>query len=345
MGFDEQSYDETYYARQIASYFGTTHHSKRLSLRVARDLWEQSLTCLDEPMADASILPTYLLARFTRQHVTVALTGDGGDELFAGYDQFAALRLAGLYSNIVPALLHKAARQAADWLPLSTANMSLDFKLRRALMGLSYPPAMWNPSWMSPIEPKRFRHFFSHPLPPEELYSEALELWESGDTRRLNIVDRTLEFLTEFYLKDDVLVKADRAGMANGLEARSVFIDNDIVDFCSSLPHYFKYRKGTRKYLLKKAMQFLLPTDVLARKKKGFGIPLSAWLHQIPKAVPLTPVTGMRMEGVAEAWSMHRSGRTDDRFFLWSWLALQRSRTPFQLAAAVPDRRESMCAA
>jgi asparagine synthase (glutamine-hydrolysing) len=345
IGFDEQSYDETPYAQRIADHFGVNQHSERLSLQHAGELIERSLACLDEPMGDPSLLPTYLLSRFTSQHVTVALTGDGGDELFAGYDPFSALALARLYSNLVPPQMHKILRQGAEHLPRSTANMSLDFKLRRALTGLSYPASMWNPSWMAPIEPARFQHFFLNPLPAEELYSEAIELWHSGDGRNLNVIDRTLEFYTELYLKDDILVKVDRAGMANGLEARSIFIDNDIVDFCSRLPHYFKFRGGRRKYLLKKAMAPLLPADILARKKKGFGIPLSAWLREIPRVVPLAPIFGVRMEQVAATWNAHRSGRADERLFLWSWLALAMSRALFSSAAGNLERPESMCAA
>ena len=148
------------------------------------------------------------------------------------------------------------------------------------------------------------------------------------------VVDRTLEFFTEFYLKDDILVKVDRAGMANGLEARSVFIDNDVVDFCARLPHYFKLRKGKRKYILSKAMESLLPKEIVRRKKKGFGIPLSTWLRQIPEVVPLTPVAGMQMSEVAATCSAHRMGQADERLFLWCWLALQSSRASLSIVSA-----------
>jgi asparagine synthase (glutamine-hydrolysing) len=345
IGFDEKSYDETAYARRVADHFGSNHRAERLSLDGARQLAQRALECLDEPMGDASLLPTYLLSRFTRRHVTVALTGDGGDELFAGYDPFGALGAADLYGNVVPRPLHRLLRQAAGRLPRSPANMSLDFKLRRALMGLSYPAALRNPVWMSPVEPARFAEFFADPLPAEELYSEAFALWQDGAGRGLNVVDRTLEFFTELYLKDDILVKVDRAGMASGLEARSVFIDNDVVDFCARLPHYFKMRKGKRKYLLRKAMEPLLPAEVIRRKKKGFGIPLSAWLRKIPEVVPLSPVPGMRMDEVAAAWTAHRDGKSDERLFLWCWLALQTARAPFGTVAAAAQHPENIRAA
>jgi asparagine synthase (glutamine-hydrolysing) len=326
IGFDEPSYDESRYAQTVADHFGCNHHARRLSLDTAKELAPSTLSCLDEPMGDASLVPTFLLSRFTREHVTVALTGDGGDELFAGYDPFAALRMAETYDKLVPSALHTALRGAAGYLPRSHANMSLDFKLRRTLMGLSYPAAMWNPCWMSPIEPSAFGAYFDNPLPAEDLYSEAIALWEQGRARGLNVIDRTLEFFTQLYLQDDILTKVDRAGMASGLEARSVFIDNDIVAFCARLPHYFKLRNGTRKYLLKKAMAGVLPPDIIARKKKGFGIPLSAWLRDIPHEIPLAPVEGMRTEQIAAAWTRHRTGVADERFLLWCWLALQGSR-------------------
>jgi asparagine synthase (glutamine-hydrolysing) len=188
---------------------------------------------------------------------------------------------------------------------------------------------------MSPIEPSRFGEFFENPLPAEDLYSEAIALWDQGRDRGLNAIDRTLEFFTQLYLKDDILTKVDRAGMANGLEARSVFIDNDIVAFCARLPHYFKLRNGKRKYLLKKAVEGVLPPRIVQRRKKGFGIPLSSWLRDIPHQIPLSPVPGMRTERIADAWTRHRAGVDDERFLLWCWLALQGSRA--QLVSPLPD--------
>jgi asparagine synthase (glutamine-hydrolysing) len=155
------------------------------------------------------------------------------------------------------------------------------------------------------------------------LYSEAIELWDDGSARGLNVVDRTLEFFTELYLQDDILVKVDRAGMANSLETRSVFIDNDVVDFCARLPHYFKLRNGKRKYLLMKALEPLLPASVIGRRKKGFGIPLSSWLRQLPETIGSEPIPGMRANSIDHVWKAHRQGRADERFFLWCCLVLQ----------------------
>jgi asparagine synthase (glutamine-hydrolysing) len=322
IGFSEPSFDESDYAALVAKTFGTQHATDRLDLETARELIPAVLGALDEPLGDPSILPTYLLSRFTRREVTVALSGDGGDELFAGYDPFAALALAQTYHRLVPSGVHRLLRDLAELLPLSDRNMSLDFKVRRALAGLSYPASMWNPAWLAPVEPDAMASLCDRPLAPEELYSEAIGQWDRAQPH-LSLIDRTLEFYTTFYLPDNILTKVDRASMMSSLESRAVFLDNDLVAFCQRLPHRFKYRNGTRKYLLKRALEHDLPADILRRPKKGFGIPLVKWLRSEPAVLPLDPVPGIRMDRVRQAWIEHREGRRDHRLFLWSWLSLQ----------------------
>jgi len=319
IGFTEPSFDESGYAQGVAERFGTKHHCEMLDLDAAVTLIPTVLQNLDEPLSDPSIIPTYLLSRFTRRHVTVALSGDGGDELFAGYDPFKALGPASLYNALVPRGLHRGFRRLAELLPISQRNMSFDFKVRRTLMGLSYPPAMWNPIWLAPADPKVMGELFQEPLCAEDLYEEAIALWNSGG----NLGDRTLEFYTNYYLQDDILMKVDRAAMMVSLESRAVFLDNDIVQFCRRLPYRFKYRNGTRKYLLKKALAPLLPKDVLSRRKKGFGIPLAKWLKVMPNIeVPRRHVDGFYAASIDRRWSEHRAGKADHRMVLWSWLAL-----------------------
>ena len=160
IGFTEPSYDESEYAARVAAHFDAVHLAETLDLDRAKELVPQVLGRLDEPLADPSLIPTFLLARFTRRHVTVALSGDGGDELFAGYDPFAALRPAQIYARIVPRILHGGMRRLADLIPRSARNMSLDFKIRRALLGLSYDEGLWNPVWLSPMSPDLIRRSF-----------------------------------------------------------------------------------------------------------------------------------------------------------------------------------------
>lgn len=321
IGFTEKSYDESEFALAVAQHVGSAHDQRTLSLDAAKSLIPSVLSRLDEPTSDASLLPTYLLSAFAREKVTVALSGDGGDELLAGYDPFKALKPAAIYSSLVPLPIHNILRVAVDYMPRSSRNMSFDFKIRRALMGLSQPESAWAPAWMAPVDPSELTRLFDAPVRVEDVFSEAMTLWETGPAK--NRVDRLLQFFTTFYLQDDVLAKVDRAAMMNSLETRAVFLDNDIVDFCRKLPHHFKLRNGERKYLLKKALEPLLPASILQRRKKGFGIPLADWMRDVPPQPPLEPVLGIRTEWATAAWRDHRAGRADNRMFLWTWLALQ----------------------
>jgi asparagine synthase (glutamine-hydrolysing) len=320
IGFTEPSFDESPQARELATAFGTQHKEQLLDLDRARDLIPQVLGRLDEPLGDASILPTYLLSAFTRRDVTVALTGDGGDELFAGYDPFKALIPARLYARLVPKGVHRGLKRLADCLPISMRNMSFEFKLKRALAGVSHPASLWNPVWMAPANSIDIDALLETEVRVDELYEEAIELWENSEST--NDVDRTLEFFTNFYLQDDILAKVDRAAMMVSLETRAIFLDNDLVAFCQKLPHHFKVRRGERKYILRKAMARVLPASTLARRKKGFGIPLARWL------MALGPVERSHISGVSSAtanrwWEEQRSGRVDRRIALWTWLSFQ----------------------
>jgi len=321
VGFNEASFDETEYARRVAGILGTQHEVRKLDLDQARDVIPKLLTQMSEPLGDSSILPTYLLSEFTRKHVTVALSGDGADELFAGYDPFHALKPAAAYSALVPGPLHQILRKLASHLPVSTRNMSLDFKLKRTLNGLSYGSRLWNPVWLGPLSPPEIGRIFGQEIKAEELYEEAIELWDSAP--HLNLVEKTMEFYTTFYLQDGILTKVDRASMLNSLETRAVFLDNDLVEFAGRLPTSLKYRNGKGKYLLKKVLSRRLPADIVDRPKKGFGIPLALWLKEVPKQIPLNGIAGIDTGEVAELWHTHRSGRANNAIALWVWLSLQ----------------------
>jgi asparagine synthase (glutamine-hydrolysing) len=321
IGFNEPSYDESEYAREVAAFVGSRHHERILDLGTARERVGEVLGRLDEPLGDASVLPVFLLSAFAREHVTVALSGDGGDELFAGYDPFAALGPAAWYDRFVPAPVHLLLRRMADRLPRGEGNMSLDFKIRRALMGLSYRPNARVPAWMSPLDPERMGALFDRPLPAEELYSEAIAAWDDSPAR--GPVDKTLEFFTNFYLQDDILAKTDRAAMMVSLEARAVFLDNDVVDFCERLPHGYKFRRGVRKFLLRRAARGLIPDRTLRRPKKGFGIPLASWLRHLPAPGANVAIPGLRAQWMDARWSAALAGTEDERLLLWSWLSLQ----------------------
>jgi len=321
IGFREATFDESGYARDAAAKLGGTHHEEMLDIASAKDLAPEVLGRLDEPFADPSIVPTYLLSRFARRDITVALGGDGGDELFAGYDPFRALNVARWYNALVPAWMKGGIRRLADWLPVSDDNMSLDFKIRRGLQGASFAPAMWNPAWLGPLEPREVAELLGEPVSAEELYSEAIEAWQSA--RATHVVDRTLEFYTRFYLQDDILAKTDRASMMVSLEVRSPFLDQDVADFARRIPHEYKFRHGQTKYLLKSALRGVLPDEIIDRKQKGFGIPAAKWLREWREADFARAGAVVRNPAwVAGRLAEHKAGRRDHRLALWCLLAL-----------------------
>lgn len=323
IGFHDPTFDESRYAQLVAEQLGTRHHHDTLDLDKSAALLPELVSRLDEPLGDGSLLPTYLLSRFTRQHVTVALGGDGGDELFAGYDPMKALRTAELYAKLVPRPIHAGLRHLAARLPVSHANISFDFKVKRFLRGVSYPAPLWNPVWMGALEPSEIRELFREPTDPEEVYSEAIEAWDR--CAQPNVVDRALQFWTQVYLQDDILTKVDRASMLCSLEARSPFLDIEVVDLARRIPWQLKLHGGETKWILKRALAPLLPAEIVERPKKGFGMPIGRWLREgkFPCDLEATP-PGLDRAFIEKKSAAHRAGKTDERLYLWSqWLLNQ----------------------
>jgi asparagine synthase (glutamine-hydrolysing) len=329
IGFREKSFDESEMAQRVTRHLGTEHAEQIFSIPEARSLLDDVCAGLDEPLGDASLLPTSMLSGFARQSVKVALGGDGADELFGGYDPFLALRKAEIYNRVVPRPVHLAIRLLVGRLPVSHANMSFDFKMKRALRGLKSESALRLPVWMSGFDPAEAAEFFDEPLPLEELFSEAIELWE--ECRGASVGDQTLQYFTRLYLQNDILVKTDRASMRNGLEVRSPFLDYDLVDFVRRLPYDCKVRGRTTKWLLKRAVAPLLPAETIHRAKKGFGVPIGEWLRQGAIAVDAkSPLPPIRPDFISRALAEHRAGAVDQRMLLWNfhilegWLAARR---------------------
>jgi asparagine synthase (glutamine-hydrolysing) len=322
IGFNDPSFDESSYARLVAKQLGTAHREEILDLDKSVALLPEIIGKLDEPLGDGSLLPTYLLSHFTRQHVTVALGGDGGDELFAGYDPFVALKKAELYAKYVPKPVHQAIRLLAARLPVSHQNMSFDFKVKRTLAGLSYAPQLWNAVWMSALEPRELAELFHQPIDENELYSEAIDAWDR--CAQPNLIDRALQFWTNVYLQDDILAKVDRASMMCSLEARSPFLDIELVDLARRIPWQLKLRGGETKWILKRALAPLLPREIVARPKKGFGMPIGRWLREgkfefdHTRTFPHLGAIAFPKRKIAA----HLGGKSDERLFLWSYWVL-----------------------
>jgi len=331
INFKEQSYDESYYSSLIAKAFGTDHHEETLSADLMLDILPQVTDYMDEPFADGSILPTYLLSRFTRKYVKVALGGDGGDELFAGYPTFLASRLANVYQKS-PALFKSLTNKIVGLLSVSDKNMSLDFKARQFLLGVEYDDVLKNQVWLAALGPKEQESFF-HPSflakTPEPNPLE-LVLEEMKYCRSKKADDRLWYFYQKFYMCDDILVKVDRASMANSLEVRAPFLDKNVVEYVCSLPYNYKLRGMTTKRLLKRTFKNILPKEVIKRPKKGFGIPVSGWLKNELKPLLLDTINQKTVEAdgffswphVNGLITDHLSGKRNNRKQLFAIVSL-----------------------
>jgi asparagine synthase (glutamine-hydrolysing) len=326
IGFGERSFDESEHARRVAAHFGTDHHEEVFTSRTMVDLLPTIVDVLDEPFADASILPTYLLSRYTRQFVTVALGGDGADELLAGYPTFPADRVARLYP--VPQPVHeRVVVPLADRLPVSTANFSFDFRLKRFLRGARTPAELRHPIWLGSFTPQEQSELLGHaPLDP---FGEHRDAFINAPTK--DPLERLIYVYASTYLQDDILVKVDRASMANSLEVRAPFLDKELVEFLGRVPPRLKLRRFDTKYLLKRAMADRLPAGIAGRPKKGFGIPVAQWFKDdLREALQdeLSPAV-LRRQGIFEPASVqrlvreHLGGRRDHRKQLWTLFVFQ----------------------
>jgi asparagine synthase (glutamine-hydrolysing) len=326
IGFSERSFDESGHARRVAEHFGTHHHEEVFTPQTMVDVLPSVVDFLDEPFADASILPTYVLSRFTRESVTVALGGDGSDELLAGYPTFPAERVARLYA--MPRLLHeRVIVPLVDRLPVSTADFSLDFKLKRFLRGAAAPADVRHAAWLGAFMPAEQATLLGRD--PGDPLAEQRRAFAGAPTG--SRLERLIYLYATTYLRDDILVKVDRASMACSLEVRAPFLDAELVEFLGRVPPGLKLRRFDTKHLLKRAMARTLPPGIVDRPKKGFGIPIAEWFrHDLRDALrdELSPAR-LGAQGIFDPGevdrlvSEHVSGRRDHRKQLWTLFVFQ----------------------
>ena len=285
---------------------------------------------LDEPLADASIIPTYLLTRFTRQHVTVALGGDGGDELFAGYPTFKAEKLARDFYDRLPGPMGawgaSLARRAAGLLPAGTDYFSLDFKVNQFLRGVSATGPRRHQRWLASFLPEEQAALLSADLRGASGDPFAGIDARAATTQARDPWDVIMDFYCRFYLTGDINVKVDRASAGVGLEARAPFLDTDVVTFACQLPPSLRMDGTTTKRVLKTAMRGILPDDILDRPKQGFGVPVARWMKEdlLPMLREELQPDKLRREGffdpaeVTRILDEHVEGRHDHRKQLWT---------------------------
>lgn len=338
IGFEEKSFDEREYSSLVARHFGTDHHQEILSAEKALDLVPNLPVILDEPMADPSILPTFLLSQFTKSHVTVALGGDGGDEVFVGYENYRAMRMISWYLKIPRLIRRMAIEQMAQLLPTSENNLSLDYKIKRFLKGIDFPSPVNNYVWLGGLTPAEQKDMFTNAFYEllevrsiETLYDEAIAAAQDHQGDHQNTLSGLLPADLRLYLQDNILVKADRASMAASLELRAPLLDFELVDFVTRIPLAQKFPGSRLKYLLKKAVGGMVPEVIINRPKKGFGIPVARWLKQELRPLvegylepgKLKRQNIFKPEVVQKYLREHQSGQKDHRKVLWSLLVYQ----------------------
>jgi asparagine synthase (glutamine-hydrolysing) len=326
IGFDDPSFDESAHARTVAAHLRTDHHEQVVDGAGLLAALPAVAGFMDEPLADPSIVPTYLLSRFARGQVTVALSGDGGDELFAGYPTFAADRPADQLQRL-PGSVRRLIARVADRLPAGSGYFSLDFKVHQFLRGGDETGPRRHQRWLASFLPEEISGLLAPDLaagltdPLEDLASEAA-----------HPADRLMEFYAHHYLANDVNVKVDRASSAVGLEVRCPLQDPELVAFACQLPPDLRRRHFTGKYLLKQAMHGRLPRAIIHRRKQGFAVPVARWLRQELRPALLDELAPARLHrqgwfdpaAVARVLDDHLSGRRDRRKQLWTLLTFQR---------------------
>jgi len=273
IAFDEPSFDERPHFETVARAIGSDHHTETLRASTMLELVPRMASVVSEPLADGSIFPTYFLSRFTRQHVKVALSGDGADELFGGYPTHRLWR-AGRTAALLPRPMRRALSNGAHkLLHVSHENLSLDFRIKKFLEGLDRDPLVQNERWLASFQPEEAA--ITAGSFDAEAQRRLVESFHAAAARTSRPLERILRLDRRFYLQDGVLVKTDRASMASSLEVRTPFLDNAMIAFANGLP---ADRKKS-KWLLRQYARQIFPESIWKRPKKGFGAPLARWFR------------------------------------------------------------------
>lgn len=333
IGFDEEDYNELKYARNIAKHFNTDHHEFVVKPK-ALDILTLLVERYGEPYADPSCIPAYYVSKISKDYVSVALNGDGGDELFAGYERYQAMVYSELFNRLPKLWKDSISSLFIKNIPESIDARKLPRKIRRFFEGASLPLYKRYIKWIGVFEDELKTKIYSsdflntvYKFNPEEFFKDYF----SNSSHNLGLVDKLLKLDTLTYLPNDLLVKVDIASMANALEARSPFLDHRLMEFVVSLPSDFKLRNFRKKYILKKIATKIIPKENIYRTKQGFGVPIGQWFRTDLKDFLcdnlLSPIFIKRgyfkPEVIRETVQLHLSGRKDYSFLLWTLLMFE----------------------
>ena len=332
IGFEEQDFSELKYAKRVAEHVGA-EYSEFIVRPNALDVIPTLVDHYGEPYADSSALPTYYVAKETRKHVTVALNGDGGDESFAGYERYAAMRIAEKYAR-VPAALRKVFVEApVSFLPSSELKRSRFRDAKRFLRAANLPRTERYFRWVTTFNRDTKRELYTDAFAASVAGQDPLSILDEwfAKANGTGTLDATLLTDQMTYLPNDLLVKVDIATMANSLEARSPFLDHKLIEFAASLPEDLKMSGVGTKSLLKKVAARVVPKDVIYRRKMGFGVPVGKWfrgeMKDFVRSILLSESSlkrGIVRPEILERYvNEHIAGERDHSFQLWTFLMLE----------------------
>lgn len=281
VGFEDQSFNELPYARQMAQAFGTDHKEVVVTSDMVRDLLPTVIAHLDEPYGDGSAIPTYCISEMAKDEVVVVLSGEGGDEIFAGYDTYAAYNTYRLARKVPGFIRNGIIRPLANLLPVSDKKLSFEFKLKRFLGGLDLPPEEAHMWWRIVLTEAQKMSLYSGDV--RNALADA-ELPQRHFRERFNrcaspeVVSKLMYIDSNLFMPDDLMIKNDRMTMAHSLEARVPFCDPELTGYLGRVPAAMKMKDGRKKHLMRKAMEDLLPETILNKKKVGLEMPYPRWL-------------------------------------------------------------------
>jgi asparagine synthase (glutamine-hydrolysing) len=329
IAFENRSFDESEWSAAVAKAIGARHHVRTLRAEELLALVPEVSRRMDEPLADGSIYPTTLLAAFAREHVTVALSGDGADELFGGYPTYIAHGLVRRLPWPVRATLRKAGRLAHGLIPVSFDNLSRDYQLKKALDGLEDDLITRHMRWMGTFTPKELPDLLTDYDAGAQQELEMLLKEPAAAVTSAGWLEQLLRTDQRFYLQDGVLVKADRASMTSSLEVRVPFLDGELADLAGRLPAWAKVRGRTTKVLLRDYVARRFPPQIARRPKKGFGAPLGHWfrgplrplLEQVFAQARVAREGIFRPAFVTRMLDEHWRGRRDNRKQIFNLLS------------------------
>jgi asparagine synthase (glutamine-hydrolysing) len=336
IGFRNRSYDELPWARLMAQHCKTQHHEEVLEPGYL-DLLDDVIEHMDQPIGDFSVFPTLLVSRVARRHVTVVLSGDGGDELFAGYDAYVADRSAAATVDRLPDWLRAGLIAVGERVPGTQAKKDLRNNLKRFLEGVALPKAWEHLRWMTFLSPSQRRAIYRPEVLAEVDDGAARVALEHLHNPGADRLQRQLFCDTTFYLPENILTKVDLMGMAPSLETRVPYLDNEVIDLALRIPSRLKWKGRERKHILKRAYAAELPPEILRRGKQGFSMPLKTWLNEAwnPLLHELLAESEIRTGGLFEPAAVarfvreHEENRANHSHLLWSLMVFQLWRRRF----------------